>query len=488
MMLSEAELLRSSGKVKAIEEVRERREISNEILRRLIIENKRVDLLATLLCGYYAYDPHLAMMEWNELHPDFNLILAFRDLGKTTISTINDAAWEIVNDPNVRLLLGSKTDTNARAFLRELKRKLVRPDLVEVFGQQFNAAKWNEFEIEVIGKTMDNKEPTVRALGAESAVASQHYDVIYGDDIVSEDNSRTENQRDTLKRFFYSILDPCLEPPFYRPGRQTGFRVRGTRYHPYDLYHHIMENDQRFEGKVRIIPATDINGVSNFPEKFSDEYFREKRAALGSLFYFPQYMLDTEVMKGEVFDYNWFRWVDSVPAISQLSVFTGVDLAISQKKGSDSFAIVTVGVDNQQNIYLLHYWTGIIPTGKQTKVICRVADRFHPVRTGIEATQYQEAKAQELRMNPDTKYVNAIPVWVNKNKVTRAMNVTPILEDGRFHFYTGMDTGRLEEQLVMFPKKPRDLVDALVIALNLATNKNRRGGKRRKREKEPGLI
>ena len=487
MLVSDAELLRSGSKFKALEELRERHERRNELIKRLIIDHDRRDLFATLLAGYYVYDSHQLLIDWNQAHAEFNLMLAFRDLGKTTIGTINDAACEIVQDRDVRILIGSKTDSNARSFLKELKAKLRRPQVEEVFGPFYNMNNWNQTEIEVLGREIESKEPTVKALGVESTVTSQHYDIIYGDDLVSRDNSRTETQRSTVKDFLYSTLDPCLEPTGYRPGRVCGFRLRGTHYHPDDLYQDIIDNDERFDGHVAIIPAVQEDGVtSNFPEKFSDAYFAQKRR-LGMLYFGPQYLLDTTFMKGDVFDYSTFKWTNTLPPLDTLKIWVGVDLAISLTERADFFAIVTVGQDESGNTYLLHFYTNRLVPSKVNEVIARVVDRFDPIRVGIESNQYQAAKLYELKDDERYRHIPTVAVPSHKDKETRARtHLSPAFENGEFYFYTGVDTGDFEEQLVHFPKKPNDLVDAAVIAMTLAGKSRKR--KRSKRVNEPGVL
>jgi hypothetical protein len=60
-----------------------------------------------------------------------------------------------------------------------------------------------------------------------------------------------------------------------------------------------------------------------------------------------------------------------------------------------------------------------------------------------------------------------VPVKVDRDKITRATAITPLLESGRLFLpQTGPWIETLKDQLISFPQGPDDLVDALSQALN----------------------
>jgi hypothetical protein len=70
-------------------------------------------------------------------------------------------------------------------------------------------------------------------MGVGGPIISKHYDVIILDDIIDEENARTEEQREKMRVWYYKSLLPCLEP-------YGEIHILGTRYHPYDLYHELL--------------------------------------------------------------------------------------------------------------------------------------------------------------------------------------------------------------------------------------------------------
>lgn len=464
--------------------------MGREWLRRQIIVNNRIDILARSILGFQVKPFHLAMLRWQFVHPD-NLQLVFRGAGKSTLCTVTKAIHYLIKDPNLRILLASKTSTHAEAFLKEIKSHFESNDrLSETFGVFYDPRKvnkWDSREIEVLPRTSTHKEGSITCVGVEGMVVGKHYDIIISDDLVDEDNSRTKLQRDKTKTWYYKTLDPTLEPPDVDVPHRGDHHRLGTRYHYDDLYGHLIDHD--LEGKVQIIPALSPEGRSPWPEKFPPEWFAGKRKKSGVIIFNSQYQCDTEAMKGEIFQYDDCIIVphDDIP--EDIRIFMGVDLAISEKDKNDKFAIVVIGVDRDKNYYVLDYYENQLRFGAQTRKIIEYYKKWRPVRCAIETNAYQEAQYQNLQDSVTEeehgisgKDMRLKPVKTDKDKITRAWKLSSIFEDKRMHFKDNQQL--LIEHLVLFPSyKYKDLFDALDLAV-----KGSRLKKRRKKRREPGVI
>lgn len=200
------------------------RTLRREILRREVIDNGRIDLLATEVLGYDLRPFHRRLLAFQDAVDEACLQLAPRGYGKSTVLTIARIVFEILRNPDIRILIASNTQLQAEVFLREIKSHLAHNDrLVETFGRFQDESKWDLREILVKPRKSTAKESTVTCVGVGGPVASRHYDLILADDIVDEENARTEGQRDKVRTWYYKTLLPCLEPD----GRL--FMV-GTRY------------------------------------------------------------------------------------------------------------------------------------------------------------------------------------------------------------------------------------------------------------------
>lgn len=473
-----------------------------KFLREQILNYDRIDLLMTEILGYEVKDFHLLMWYHRKnKYLDFegqrwHLALAPRGTGKSTILTIASIILDVLKNPNIRILIASKTDKNAVGFLSEIKQKLASKKIVDIFGEQVGTL-WNESEITVKARTSTAKEPTVMCIGVSGALASKHFDKIYADDLVDEENSKTETQRDKLKTWFYKLLDPTLEPS----GEMS---LIGTRYHPDDIYGYFIDNlfeKKDKKGKVKKrwyirIPALMKKEkypakskpweryISIWPEKFSVKFLLKKRRSQGRIIFNSQMQNDVEAMKGKIFKVDWFQFYTSDEIdLSKLIIFQGVDLAIKQKDNADKFAHCTIGIDQKtRNIYILNYYNRVTHYKNQKAIIKDRHSRYQPVRVAIEGNGYQRAIIQDMKSDSKLSHVRAIPIFTEDDKALRAWKLSAYFERGQVFMLETMH--ELQEILLKMPdSRYKDLFDALDFAITCAFSSGRK-----KREKEPGLI
>jgi hypothetical protein len=228
-----------------IESIMDLDESRKEMLRRLIIKESRLDVLMRVL-GYRAPD-HQMMLNEFLTGRQFGLVLAPRGSGKSTSCDFCYAIMRVLQNRNLRVLIASRTIEQAKDFLFEIKSNLEKEALVDLFGN-LKGDKWDETRADIAGRTQHTKEHTFTIAGADGAVVSKHFDLIIGDDIVEDKNSRTEGQRKQLLKFFYRSMLPCLRP-------DGEMRILGTRYHPEDLYGHLIDNDPMFRTNWFVLPA-----------------------------------------------------------------------------------------------------------------------------------------------------------------------------------------------------------------------------------------
>lgn len=491
---------------KIIDEAKKKRLIRKRLLRDQILKHDRIDLLMTQVLGYQIKDFHLALyygVKHNSLiiantktkRQTWNLTLAPRGFGKSTCLNVARCCLEVLKNPNVRILIASKTDTNSVAFLSEIKQKLLRPEVAEVFGPQ-QGSPWNDGNIRVARRTADFKEDTIETIGIGGALASKHYDIIIADDLVDEFNSLTEGQREKIRTWFLKVLDPTL----MSHGEMS---LIGTRYDPDDLYGYLIDNvftKKSPKGKVlkkhyqtlpALIERKDVNPglpeedrlLSLWPENASVKFLLQKKKILGSIIFNTQYQNSVEEMTGEYFKREWIQYykIENIN-LTELLIYQGVDLASKQAKDADRFAIVTIGVDRQtKDIYVLDYYNAVTHFSDQKRIVREKFNRFDPIRVAIEDIGYQRVFLQELKTNDDLKHIRACPARTNgEPKPVRARKLSAFFERKQVHFKEGMT--EMVEQLLRFGKY-KDLFDALDFAINTAFS-----GVKKSRANEPGLI
>ena len=244
-------------------------------IRTQVLENDRTDILAQEVLGFTVTKMHLSMMKYQMRNKE-SLHLVFRGAGKSTVLSTTFIIWLILKDPNVRILIASKTSSHSKSILREVKEHIQDNEVFKRIFGDIVGEKWDESEISVASRTKPAKEPTVMCIGIGGQLVGKHFDVVICDDLVDEDNSRTEYMRNRIKVWYYKVLHPTIEP-------HARLHIIGTRYHFDDLYGHLISNDMA--GKVHRIMALDDRGRSPWPEKYPAEFFVKKRKQLGMLIF-----------------------------------------------------------------------------------------------------------------------------------------------------------------------------------------------------------
>ena len=466
--------LETATKSDLVQEWQARRAWLHEEIRQAVLRDKRLEVLAKLVFDNPAMivKPfHYDLAEFQSNNPK-NLQLVYRGAGKTQLLTIGRTVLELLCDPNIRILLGSRTASQSETYLRGVKKRLTEKKLVEIFGEQYSPDKWDSREINVKDRTSSAMESNVTTVGIDGAVVSRHFDYIICDDLVGMDNSRTTLQREKTKTWFYTELEPTLE----QDGKMS---IIGTRYHFADLYGHLLVNE--FKDHHIIIPALDEDGKTPWPERHPVEWFERKRRESGTIVFNCQYQCDTEAMKGHVFKDEYLQYYDVLP--DDLLIYQGVDVAIGQGQFHDYFVIVTIGIDKVTgDIYVIDYLRTRETFSKQLQLVYEKFSHFDPIKVGVESNAYQKALYNELRQHDQYKHIRAFPIFTTIDKLTRLTKLAARFENGNVYLKKGMD--QLIEELLLFPSGAHDdLVDGLDFAILSSQTRSIK-----RRAQEPGLI
>lgn len=457
---------------------------------------KEIILTADFETAYYTVCKYITCRTLQPLHANIihnvsdnqaSMDLAPRGHGKSTIGDVDFCITKVLRNPDIRIMIGSKTQTQASAFLKEIRTHFEQNvNLIRIFGDWKKSRDnvWNDKEFTVNRRTVIKKEATVSALGASGAVVSKHFDIIIGDDLVGFENARTEAQRKVLKEWFYSSLYPTLEP-------DGEIHILGTRYSPMDLYEDLIKSKNYKVNIQQAITIKDGQEVSLWESKFSLEKLRSIREEAGLIIFNMQYQNNTELAKGKIFKYRYFKHFEEyevdyalnrvrvkvldaqgVPFWIPVRIYMGADLAISEDETSnnDYFVLTVIGMDKNKNVYVLDYLKERLSFNAQLNAILDYGRNKFPMveRIGVETVQYQKSLAQEIRR---LSLLPVINIQTSKDKVTRAMRRSALFENGKVWFRIGMDD--LEECLLLFPEVDHDdLFDGLDFALTVADQGN----------------
>lgn len=183
---------------------------------------------------------------------------------------------------------------------------------------------------------------------------------------------------------------------------------------------------------------------------------------LPELVYKQEYLAQFVDFAGTLLKREWIRY--GHPNVEVVRIGLGVDLAISQKTGADWTAIVAValGIDGSRWVIdamrVRTSFHGIL------QAISQMAEKHNPGAICCEAIQFQAAVVQELLR---TTSLPVIPVYPDKDKVTRFMVIQKRYQDGLYHHAPTL-MPEFEAELLAFTADDTHDHDDLVDALELA--------------------
>ena len=138
------------------------------------------------------------------------------------------------------------------------------------------------------------------------------------------------------------------------------------------------------------------------------------------------------------------------------------------KKVRANTAIVVIGVDPLQRVFVLEAWRAKTAASATMHKVFELNDRWHPKMFGCEANAMQELYANMLLMEAQNKgiRINLVPVTQPTNVVKNwrlRTTLNPLYNWGRLFFMPNQHD--LKREMTTFPMSPLvDLVDALASA------------------------
>lgn len=453
-------------------------------IRRLCLS--RLDFFAVAVLGLMVTPFHASMIDhW--LTVRHGMLLAPRGSGKSKILDKAWLIWRILNNPELRICIASKTGDQCKSFLTDIKQEFEsNADLRMIFGDWVGDT-WNEDQITVSKRTKILKEPTIVTKAIGSGIPGYHFDIILADDICDLANTATEHQRKVTYDWFFITLKPTLEP-------DTGeFKVLGTRYNADDLYGALggykdiesavvdqfgektkerRWNNKQFGPNTKVIPAITINDegeeVSFWESKFSLAFLREEREA-NLLAFNLAYQNDATVIEGGIIfledltEVVW-RLESELPPRDEMAIYQGIDPAIGQKQSNDFFAHCTIGVCGR-HIYILELILIRLKYEDQVNFCIQKRHQWGPDLVGIEVVAYQQALSQSLQERDIWFPVHEIRP--NRDKTFRAKVFSQFTSPRYVHFHVSMHHGM--EVLAGMPNvKHDDAFDAIDHAVTAA--------------------
>ena len=447
-------------------------------------------------------------------HKTHQLLLFPRDHGKSRLIAYR-VAWELTKDPTLRILYISATANLAEKQLGFIKGILTSDTYRRYWPEHVNSdegkrTRWTNSEIMLdhpSRKKENVRDPSVFTGGLTTSLTGMHCDIAVLDDVVVYENAYTGEGRNKVKSQ-YSLLSSI-------EGANAKEWVVGTRYHPADLYNDLMqmvEDQYNEEGdKVAEDNIYEIfeRAVEDRGDGTGEFLWPQQQRKDGKYFGFTKQILAKK--RGQYLDKGQFRAQyyndpsdpDNVPVGSEkfqyyerkhlveengywfykekkLNVYASIDFAFSLSKKADYTAIVVVGVDADNNIYVLdidRFRTDRI--SEYFEHIFQLVGKWSFRKMRAEVTVAQQAIVKQLKelVKQHGLSLSIDEYRPNKhqgNKEERiASTLEPRYDNLQMWHYRGGNIQTLEEELMSRNPPHDDIKDALASAVDIAVKPSR---------------
>lgn len=396
-------------------------------------------------------------MTYDRGNPNRLLINVPPEHAKSTVITVGYSTYRIAMDPNVRIIVVSKTLNKAREFVYSIKQRLSHPryaKLQQVYGPaggyKQDADTWKTDTVYLGQEARDSseKDPTLQALGIGGQIYGARADLIILDDVITTSNAHEwQKQMEWLQKEVITRL-----------GKNGKLLIVGTRIASLDLYRELRNPDHWSGGKSPFtylaMPAAleiaakpedwvtlwaksdrpwdgdddavpDENG--HYPKWDGPALFQrrsEVTASTWALVYQQQDIEDDAIFNPTIVNYavNRMRKPGPIkigaaghPTDGQWVVLLGLDPAMTGKA-----AMVAYGINRENGRRLvLDVHNMLEPTpGKIRELIESWVTTYKPIEVRIEINAYQKAFAldEELRQWLANRGVRLSEHFTGKNK------------------------------------------------------------------------
>ena len=378
-----------------------------------------------------------------------NLYMLPRYFYKTSMLTCAANVQRILNNPEIRILIGSNKAENAQTMLAEIKGHLRNEWLVWLFPEILyrdparEAERWTTDTI-IVKRTRRHGVGTIETIGVEGELTSKHYDHGTFDDVVGFENSQT---RDQLQR---TITWMQTAQGLFHPGQSTQDYI-GTPWHYADLYAWLQEQQAKgmplgvyrrpcFEEAVpcgELCLTLDGEPISTFPEEFPVHELLRRKKEQGTSIFTAQMMLNPIDDETAVFLRSKVPIIrrDLIPATETLWIAMTIDPAISMKSWADYSALAVGGFDREGRCYLLDLRRGRWTEDQLIRYVYEAYARTPGIRAiGFEAVSFAKIYRRLFTLEGERRGlylpVTALERDTRITKGVRIRSLQPFWENG----------------------------------------------------------
>lgn len=395
------------------------------------------------------YPKHYA--EWEEVVEGSprSLIESPRGSWKSYFFALAYPLWKILQG-KTEVLMVSDSEDQARKNLRTLRQVIETNDALAPM-RPTTKELWGTDQVSFPNGSL------VTIMGFGTSRRGLHPDIIIPDDIESESGKMSREDRN---RMYFGVISGMATP-------KTKIAAVGTPLEFGDILQQLSKNEAY---KYWRRPAT-LNGVNQFPDIWTDEWIKFRRAEMGSINFAREMLLERIDPNTQIFKREYETLYDQLPSNFSHTA-TVIDPAYTENDG-DYTAIVTTKFSHGNHAYVSECKRfrrsdmGIIVNELFKTIGTQEPDTVGiPKRKG-EALSYAFNDSRIRQNRWDFKVVE-LPETQGKAGKTRIGGLVPRWEARAIHIHKNMK--ELLEEIYQFREddshKNDDMLDALAHCFN----------------------
>ncbi len=333
-------------------------------------------------CGFEPAAHHRIIIEELEavVRGDVDRLALFLPPGsaKSTYASILFPPWFLAHKPNASIIAASHTQELAEKWGRRV-RNLVSQNSellgVGIAGDNSAAGRW---ETSAGGEYF--------SAGVGGSVTGRRADLaIIDDPIRSREDADSQTIRDKQWDWWRFDLQTRLKP-------NAGVILIQTRWHHDDLAGRILEEEADrwrivklpMEATANDDPLGRTLGEPLWPEWFNDAMRDD--AKRDARVWSALYQQEPSPEEGDYFKAEWIVPVTTLPPLAEMRVYGGSDYAVTSD-GGDYTVHAVVGLDPDENMYLLDLWRKQAASDEWIEAWCDLVLKWKPIGWAEETGQ-----------------------------------------------------------------------------------------------------
>lgn len=397
----------------------------------------------------------------------YNAFEVFRDGAKTSLLRVY-TSQRIAYGISRTIMYVSSSQTHSSFSLRWLKRQIeFNKPWAQLFGLR-KGSKWTDEIIEIYHGVEDTPI-TVLAVGITGQIRGFNLDdyrpdLIIADDVQTDENVATLEQRQKLKDTFFGALVNSLAPATDAPSAKIV--LLNTPMVRDDLIETCMADPSWHGQRFGIF---DEHGQSRWEARWPTDVMKVEKENATKAGRYSIWMREKECMivkkEGKTFDVSQLKYWDVLP--DGMTVLASIDPASSDAKEADDQVIMSSGFHGP-NVYCLEYTDekGEMPDAAAFSLFNQIR-KWRPIKVVAEAISYQRVLAWYIKREMTAKrlFVQVEEIQDRRKKKDRIIQaLAGLIAFGNLYIHPSME--KLVAQLDAFDEGGHDdVIDALAMAV-----------------------